>query len=150
MIWSTRAAIENINRHVKNYAILGGIYRDKFIILLRLPKLYMWFALWVISIWLNILFVNIHVQLLNKRTKTEHQIASRIKKTIDPSNKNTVNDPLIQLRLRQKWAWISKLIIYYKHDARLEHYKKRYSSIMESHIYRNMSDESQTDSCHSK
>jgi hypothetical protein len=59
---------------------------------------------------------------LNKTTVTEHQIASRIAKTIDPNTNDTTDDPLVQLRLRQKSKWIDNLIIHYTHEARLAGY----------------------------
>ncbi len=62
--------------------------------------------------------------LLNKPTATEHQIASRIAKTIDPHNNDTMDDPLVQIRFRQNSKWIDNLIIHYKHEAGLESYKK--------------------------
>jgi hypothetical protein len=62
--------------------------------------------------------------LLNKPTVTEHQIASRIAKTLDPNNNDTMDDSLVQIRLRQKSKWVDNLIIHYKHEARLASYKK--------------------------
>jgi hypothetical protein len=82
--------------------------------------------------------------LLNKTTVTEHQIASRIAKTIDPNTNDTTDDPLVQLRLRQKSKWTDNLIIHYTHEARLAGYKKRYSSIMESNIQKHTSQEYKT------
>ncbi len=61
--------------------------------------------------------------LLNKTTVTEHQIASRIAKTIDINTNDTTDDPLVKLRLRQKSKWVDNLIIHYKHEARLAGYK---------------------------
>jgi len=67
--------------------------------------------------------------LLNKTTVTEHQIASRIAKTIDPNTNDTTDDPLVQLRIRQKWKWVDNLIIHYKHEARLAGYKENILTI---------------------
>jgi hypothetical protein len=47
-------------------------------------------------------FVFIRDYLLNKPTATEHQIASRIAKTLDLNNNDTLDDSLVQLRLHQK------------------------------------------------
>ncbi len=69
-------------------------------------------------------FIYIREHLLNKTTVTEHQIASRIAKTIDPNTNDTTNDPLVQLRLRQKSKWVDSLIIHYKQETRLAGYKK--------------------------
>jgi hypothetical protein len=67
-------------------------------------------------------FIFIRDRLLKKPTTTEHQIASRIVKTIDPNNNNIVDDPLVQMRLRHKSKWVTNLIIHYKHEARLASY----------------------------
>ncbi len=63
-------------------------------------------------------FVRIH--LLNKTIVTEHQIASRIAKTINPNTNDTMDDPLLQIRLHQKSKWVDHVIIHYKHEARFE------------------------------
>jgi len=65
--------------------------------------------------------------LMNKLTPTEHQIASRIAKTIDLNSHDTVDDPLVRQELRLKSKFIDKLIIHYIHKARLQISKKRYS-----------------------
>jgi hypothetical protein len=70
-------------------------------------------------------FTFIRDHLSDKPTKAEHQITSRIAKIIDPQGKDAADDPLIQIRLRQKSKWIEKLIILYKHEAQLESYKKK-------------------------
>jgi hypothetical protein len=62
--------------------------------------------------------------LLKKPTVTEHQIASRLAKTLDPNNHNTNDDSLVQIRLRQKSKWVHNLIIHYTDEARLASYKK--------------------------
>jgi hypothetical protein len=69
-------------------------------------------------------FTFIRNHLLNKTTVTEHQIASRIAKTIDPHTIDTIDDPLVQIRLRQRSKWIDNLIIHYKHEERFETFKK--------------------------
>jgi hypothetical protein len=69
-------------------------------------------------------FMSIRNHLLNKSTATEHQITSRIAKTIDPNSNDKVDGPLVQQRLRQKSKWIDKLIIHYTHEARFESSKK--------------------------
>jgi hypothetical protein len=63
-------------------------------------------------------------RLLNKATATEHQIASRIVKTIDPNKNDIVDDPLVQMRFHQKSKWVTNMIIHYTHEARLASYKK--------------------------
>jgi len=72
-------------------------------------------------------FMYIRDYLLNKTTVTEHQIASRITKTIDPNTTDTNDDPLVQLRLRQKSKWVDNLIIHYQHEARLAGYNEWFS-----------------------
>jgi hypothetical protein len=72
---------------------------------------------------------------LNKTTITEHEIASRIAKTIDPNTNDTTDDPLVQLRIRQKSKWIDNLIIHYKHEARFVAYKKDIHQLW-NHIFR--------------
>jgi hypothetical protein len=64
-------------------------------------------------------YIFLRKHLLNKTTVVEHQIASRISKTIDPNTNDTTDDPLVQLRLRQKLKWVDNLIIHYKHEGRL-------------------------------
>jgi hypothetical protein len=54
-------------------------------------------------------FTFIRSYLLDKPTKAEHHITSRIAKTIDPHGKDAVGDPLIQMRLRQESKCINKL-----------------------------------------
>jgi hypothetical protein len=61
---------------------------------------------------------------MNRPTAIEHQIASRIAKTIDPKSNDTINDPLVQQRLRPKSKSIEKLIVHYTHEARLKTCKK--------------------------
>jgi len=68
-------------------------------------------------------FIFICEHLLNKATATEHQIASRIAKTIDPNTNDTIDDPLVRLRLNQQPELHNKLIIHYTHEARFASYK---------------------------
>jgi predicted transcriptional regulator len=89
-------------------------------------------------------FIFIRDHLLNKLTAIEHQIASRIAKTIDPNSTDTVDDPLVTRRLGTNSKWINNLIVHYSHEKRLESYKKRNSSIMECKIYKHSSHEHQT------
>ncbi len=66
------------------------------------------------------MFIGDH--LLNKPTVTEYQIASRIAKTIDLNSNDTIDDPLVQIRLCQQSKWIDNVIIHYTHEARLASY----------------------------
>jgi hypothetical protein len=84
--------------------------------------------------------------LLNKLTTTKHQIASRIVTAIDSNSKDTLNNSLVQAELGKNSKWITNMIVHYTHEQRLESYKKRYSSMMESTIYRSTSDRQQTHS----
>jgi hypothetical protein len=68
------------------------------------------------------MFIRDH--LLYKPTITEHQIALRIANTLDPSTSDTINDPLLRTRRPQKSKWTNKVILHYKHEARLKTYKK--------------------------
>ncbi len=67
-------------------------------------------------------FMFVRDRLLNRPTATEHQIASRIVQTIDPNNNDTVDDPLVQIRLNRQSKWATNLIIHYKHEQRLASY----------------------------
>jgi len=57
---------------------------------------------------------------MDKATPIEHQIASRIAKTIHQNRQHTVEDPLVQQQLRQKSTFTEKFIIHYIHEARLQ------------------------------
>ena len=59
-------------------------------------------------------------QLLNKPTIQEHEIASRIAKTIDQTNINTVDNPLVKERYSKESKWVNNLIIHYTHENRRE------------------------------
>jgi hypothetical protein len=61
---------------------------------------------------------------LNQPTISEHQIASRIAKTIYNDNKDTVDNPLVKTKLDKVSKWINNLIIHYTHEKRLATYKK--------------------------
>jgi hypothetical protein len=69
-------------------------------------------------------FATIHRQLLRKPTISEHQIASRIAKTIDNDNKDTVDNLLVKTRLDKESKCINSLITHYIHEKRLATYKK--------------------------
>ncbi len=66
--------------------------------------------------------------LFKKPTVTEHQIATRLAKTLDPNNHNTIDDSLVQIRLRQKLKWVNNLIIHYtdEHDLPVITSRKHY------------------------
>jgi len=68
-------------------------------------------------------FKFIRSYLMNRPTITEHQIASRIAKTIDPNSKETLNDSLLRTHLAKTSKWIDNLIIHCTHEQRLESYK---------------------------
>jgi hypothetical protein len=44
-------------------------------------------------------FMFIRDHLLHKTTATEHQITSRIAKAINPNNTDTIDDPLVKIKL---------------------------------------------------
>ncbi len=62
--------------------------------------------------------------LMDKPTPIEHQIASRIAKTIHQNSQHTVEDPLVRQELRQESTFTEKFIIHYIHEARLQTTKK--------------------------
>jgi hypothetical protein len=68
-------------------------------------------------------FATIGRQLLSKPTISEHRRASRIAKTIDNENKDTVDNTLVKTKLDQESKWINNLIIHYTHEKRLATYK---------------------------
>ncbi len=63
-------------------------------------------------------------RLLNRPTTIEHQVASRIAKTIDPHKNDTTDDPLVRIRLKKLFDSNQNLIIHYIHEAQLATYKK--------------------------
>ncbi len=67
-------------------------------------------------------FSFIRSYLLNRPTVTEHQIASRIAKAINPNSNETSDDALVQTQLSKNSKWINNLIIYCTHEKRLESY----------------------------
>ncbi len=62
--------------------------------------------------------------ILNRPTTIEHQVASRISKTIDPLKNDTIDDPVGRMRLKKLFDSDRNLIIHYIHEARLATYKK--------------------------
>jgi len=74
--------------------------------------------------------------LFKKPTVTEHQIATRLAKTLDPNNYNTIDDSLVQIGLRQKLKWVHNLIIHYTDEARLASDKKDIHQLW-NHIFQN-------------
>lgn len=62
--------------------------------------------------------------ILNRPTAMEHQLASRIAKTIDPQKNAPIDDPLVQIRLNKQSNYTRNLIIHYTYEARLAAYKK--------------------------
>jgi hypothetical protein len=61
---------------------------------------------------------------LNRPTAIEHQIASRVAKTIDPLNNDTIDDPLVRIRLNKVSQLDQNIIIHYTHETRFTNYKK--------------------------
>ncbi len=61
---------------------------------------------------------------LYKPTVSEYQIASRIANTINQNTTETIDDPLIQIRLRQKSKWDDNVILHNKHEAHFASYKQ--------------------------
>ncbi len=62
--------------------------------------------------------------LSNTPTAIEYHIASRIANATDIHEQTPIADPFVRLHLTQKSKWDEKLIIHYKHEARLETYKR--------------------------
>ncbi len=69
-------------------------------------------------------FAFVRSYILNRTTAIEHQIASRIAKTIDPLKNDTVDDPLARMRLNKESSSCRNLIIHNTHEARFRNYKK--------------------------
>jgi hypothetical protein len=63
--------------------------------------------------------------LLSRPTIIEHQVASRIAKTIDPLKNDTIDDPLVQMRLKKLFNSDPNLIIHYTHEAWLATYNTK-------------------------
>ena len=68
-------------------------------------------------------FIALRRQLLNEPTIAEHQIASRVAKTIDVnSTEKLVTDVSDKRRLDKRSKWDTNLIIHYTHEGRLSVY----------------------------
>ncbi len=63
-------------------------------------------------------FLFVRSYILNRPTAIEHQVASRIEKTIDPFKNDTIDDPLVRMRLKKLFNSDRNLIIHYTHEAR--------------------------------
>jgi hypothetical protein len=61
---------------------------------------------------------------LNRTTAIEHQIASRIAKTIDPLQNDIIDDPLVRMRINRELTSFHYLIIHYMHEERFRTSKK--------------------------
>jgi hypothetical protein len=70
--------------------------------------------------------------LLHKPTITENQIASRISKTIEPTAVNEMQNSLLQVLEPSGPKLNSKLILHYKHEARLARYKTDFHDLWTS------------------
>jgi hypothetical protein len=75
-------------------------------------------------------FLFVRSYILNRPTLIEHQLASRIAKTTDPLKNDTIDDPLVRMRLKKLPNSDRNLIGPYTHKARLATYKKTYSPII--------------------
>ncbi len=84
-------------------------------------------------------FMFICDSLFKKPTVTEHQIATRLAKTPDPNNHNTIDDSLAQIRFRQKLKWVHNLIIHYTDEARLTSYNVTKTLVHRRSHYRSTS-----------
>ena len=70
-------------------------------------------------------FATVRRQLLTKPTASEHQIASRLAKTMDTeANAVEVVDPLVEARLRKESKWDTQIIVHYTHEQRLSSCKR--------------------------
>jgi hypothetical protein len=65
-----------------------------------------------------------HRYFLNQPTIHEHQLASRIAKTINPDKNDTVDNPTVETKRNKESKWLNNLIIHYTHEKRLAIYKK--------------------------
>jgi len=61
---------------------------------------------------------------LNRPTVIEHEIASRIARTIDPPQNDTIDDSLVRMRVNTELKSHRKLIIHYTYEERLATYRK--------------------------
>jgi hypothetical protein len=69
-------------------------------------------------------FATFHRLFLNQPTIHEHQIASRIAKTINPDKNDTVDNPAVERKRNKQSKWLNNLIIHYTHEKRLAAYKQ--------------------------
>jgi hypothetical protein len=69
-------------------------------------------------------FLFVRSYILNRPTANEYQIALRIAKIIDPLKNETIDDPLVRMRLQKLFNSDRNLIIHYTHEARFATYKK--------------------------
>ncbi len=69
-------------------------------------------------------FAFIRYQVLIKATIPEHQIASRIAKTIDDNNKQELDDPLVKAKLAKQNKNHASIIVHYTHENRFESTKR--------------------------
>jgi hypothetical protein len=66
-------------------------------------------------------FTFVRSSVLNQPTAIEHQIASRIAKTIDPLKDETIDNQLVRMRIKKASKFFQNLIIHYTHEKRLRH-----------------------------
>ncbi len=69
-------------------------------------------------------FLFVPSYILNRQTLIEHQLASRIPKTTDALKNDTIDDPLVWMRLKILSNSDRNLIVHYTQEARLGIYKK--------------------------
>ncbi len=69
-------------------------------------------------------FLFVRSYILNRPTLIEHQLASRIAKTTNPLKNDTIDDPLVRMRLKKLSNSDRNLIVHYTHEVRLGTYKK--------------------------
>ena len=60
---------------------------------------------------------------MNQPTIHEHQITSRITKTINSNTNDTVDNPVVETKPNKESKWLNNLIIHYTHEKRLATYK---------------------------
>jgi hypothetical protein len=75
---------------------------------------------------IRMIFLFVRSYILNRPTVIEHQLTSRIAKTTDPLENDTINDPLVRMRLKKLSNSDRNLIVHYTHEARLGTYQKTY------------------------
>ena len=69
-------------------------------------------------------FTFVRSNVLNKPTAIENQTASRIAKAIDPLRNETIDDPLVRMRMNRELTSFHYLIIHYTHEERFGTSKK--------------------------